>query len=99
MLFKNKEVAMLDTVRGPVIHIIDGDTFDITVTYTGKNNKYDYNDQERIRIANIDEPELNTPSGQRSKDELEQKLKGREVRCYIHSRDEYKRLVSDVKVL
>jgi endonuclease YncB( thermonuclease family) len=90
---------MADTIRGPVIEIIDGDTFDMKVTHTGKDNKTSYKDQERIRIAAIDEPELRTPAGQRSKDKLEGKLKGKEVRCYVQARDDYGRLVAEVKVI
>jgi len=89
---------MTDTIRGPVIDIIDGDTFDMNVTHTGKNNKRDYKDKERIRIAEIDAPELRAPGGQRSKDLLERKLKGKEVRCYIQARDDYGRIVAKVEI-
>ena len=90
---------MTDTIRGPVISIVDGDTFDMKVTHVGKNNEYEYNDIERIRIADIDEPELRIPAGQRSKEILERKLKGKEVRCYVQSRDIYGRIVANVKIL
>jgi len=90
---------MTDTIRGPVINIVDGDTFDMKVTYVGKNNKHEYNYEERIRIADIDEPELRTPAGKRSKNLLERKLKGKEVMCYVRARDSYGRIVADVKVL
>lgn len=90
---------MADTIRGPVTNIVDGDTFDMKVTHVGKENKYQYKDNERIRIADIDEPELYEPSGKCSKDRLERKLKGREVRCYLQTRDSYDRVVADVKVL
>ena len=89
----------MDTIRGNVTKIIDGDTFDMNVTHTGKENEYDYNDDERIRIAGIDAPELNTSSGQRSKKDLENKLSNAEVRVYIKSRDNYSRIVGDVKIL
>jgi len=52
-----KEEHMADTIRGPVINIVDGDTFDMRVTHTGRNNQYQYNNEERIRIANIDAPD------------------------------------------
>lgn len=90
---------MVDTIRGLVIEIIDGDTFDMNVTHTGNDNKNDYNNKERIRIAGIDAPELRSPRGQRSKDLLERKLKGKEVRCYVQARDTYGRVVAEVKVL
>jgi len=40
---------MADTIRGLVTNIVDGDTFDMKVTHVGKNNKYEYNDEERVR--------------------------------------------------
>ena len=90
---------MADTIRGPVTSIVDGDTFDMKVSHVGRSNENKYNDNERIRIADIDEPELNTPDGKRSKDKLEKKLKGKEVRCYIQARDSYARIVANVKIL
>lgn len=90
---------MTDTIRGPVIEIIDGDTFDMKVTHTGKDNKEDFNDKERIRIANIDAPELRSPVGQRSKDSLERKLKGKEVRCYVKAKDTYGRILAEVRII
>lgn len=88
---------MYDIVRGPVQDVIDGDTFDISVTHTGKNNKYTYNDTERIRIVGINAPELNTPGGLRAKADLKAKISGKEVRCRVHARDSYQRLVGDVE--
>jgi len=88
---------MYDTVRGPVLDVIDGDTFDISVTHRGKNNKYKYSDTERIRIVDINTPELNTPAGLRAKTELKAKISGKEVRCHVHTRDSYQRLVGDVE--
>lgn len=90
---------MTDTIRGTVTAVVDGDTFDMKVTYTGKENKVNYNNQERIRIAEIDAPELNTAAGKRSKEALEGKLKGKEVRCYVQARDTYGRVVAKVTIL
>ena len=90
---------MPDVIQGPVINIVDGDTFDMKVTHVGENNKYEYNYKERIRIADIDAPELRAPGGKRSKDLLERKLKGKVVRCYVQTRDSYGRIVAEVKVL
>ncbi len=88
---------MYDTVRGPVSDVIDGDTFDISITHKGKKNKYEYSDTERIRIVGIDTPELNTSAGLRAKTDLEAKILGKEIRCHVHSRDSYRRLVGDVE--
>ena len=90
---------MAGTIRGPVTSIVDGDTFDMKVSHVGKSNENKYNDNERIRIADIDKPELNTPAGKRSKEKLERKLKGKEVRCYVQARDSYGRIVAKVNIL
>lgn len=90
---------MTDTIRGPVTAVIDGDTFDMNVTHEGTENGNKYGDHERIRIASIDAPELNTMAGKRSKETLERKLKGKEVRCHVKARDTYHRVVADVRVL
>lgn len=90
---------MADVIQGPVTQVVDGDTFDTTVTHVGTHNKIKYNDSERIRIASIDAPELNTPAGKRSKDALERKLKGKRVSCTVQARDTYSRIVADVKLI
>lgn len=87
---------MTDTVRGPVTEVIDGDTFDMKVTHIGKNNLNKYKNNERIRIAEIDAPELPSKSGQRAKTELEKAIGGKQVRCHVQARDNYGRLVCDV---
>jgi len=90
---------MADTIRGPVTNVIDGDTFDMNVTHVGNNNRFKYNDNERIRIAGGNAPELNTPSGLQAKQTLNNRLIGKEVRCTVQSRDTYGRIVANVTVL
>jgi len=90
---------MADTIRGPVTKVVDGDTFDMKVTHTGKDNQYDYSNSERIRIANFDAAELGSFGGYRDKAKLQKAILGKEVRCYVQSRDSYHRVVAEVKVL
>lgn len=90
---------MADTIRGSVSKVIDGDTFDMNVTHTGKDNQYDYSNSERIRIANIDAAELGSFGGYRDKTKLEKTILGKEVRCSIQARDTYHRVVADVKII
>jgi len=90
---------MADTIRGPVTKVIDGDTFDMKVTHVGKKNEYEYGDIERIRIAEIDAPELNSIKGKRAKEELEKAILGKVVRCYIQSRDSFNRIVAKVELV
>jgi len=52
-----KELAMkkkLDIIKGIVTNIIDGNSFDMRVTYTNENNMHTYANNERIRIQEID---------------------------------------------
>ena len=90
---------MTDTVRGPVVQIVDGDTFYMKVTHLGKRNEYPYQDREKIRIDGIDADEWWTDEGKRSKDSLRNKLMGKTIRCYVQARDTYGRLVCRVKIL
>jgi endonuclease YncB( thermonuclease family) len=89
----------MDTIRGKVTNVIDGDTFDMTVTHHGSNNKIKYNNSERIRISSIDAPELNTAQGKRDKIKLENKILNKEVRIYIEARDTYQRIVGKVELI
>lgn len=84
---------MADVLWGTVTNIVDGDTFDLHVTHCGQMKKLQYGNQERIRIAGTDAPELGSRSGLNAKLHLERVLKGRRVRCDIQARDKYGRLV------
>ena len=90
---------MADIVEGPVTSVVDGDTFDMRVTHIGTKNKIKYNDVERIRIAGIDAPELDTVAGKHSKEALQKKFSGKTVRCTVQARDTYHRLVADVSII
>jgi endonuclease YncB( thermonuclease family) len=90
---------MADTIRGPVTRVIDGDTFEMTVTHVGKNNKEEYNDNETVRLAGVNAPELGTQAGEAAKDKLQRQLSGKEVRCAVQARDTYGRVVADVTIL
>ena len=71
----------------------------MTVNHIETNNKNKYKKPERIRIASIDAPELNTPAAKRSKDALEKKLKGKNLSYSLQTRDTYGRVVADVKLM
>ena len=90
---------MVDTIRGPVVEIIDGDTFKLRVTHVGRNNKNEYDNLEIVRIADLDAPEMNTPEGIRAKEALKRKLEGKQVRCHVQARDKYGRVIADYEIL
>lgn len=87
---------MADVIWGDVVNVVDGDTFDVNVTHPARANKMTYNNQERIRIAGIDAPEIPSASGLRAKHHVEKHLLGKHVKLTIQSRDTYGRLVCDV---
>ncbi len=89
----------MDVIQGLTINVIDGDTFDMNVTHVGTQNRFQYNITERIRIAEIDAPELKSLLGLRSKNILHQKLHRKVVKCFIQARDEYGRIVAKVQIL
>lgn len=91
---------MADIIEGPVTRVIDGDTFEMRVTHVGESNEYDdYNQYERIRIADTDAPELGTLQGSIARSQLQRALQGKIVRCTVLTRDCYRRIIANVKVL
>ncbi len=89
---------MADIIWGDVTNIVDGDTFDVHVTHHSKDNKISYDNQERIRIAGIDTPEIPSASGLRAKHHLERHLLNKHVKLIIQARDVYRRLVCAVSL-
>ena len=89
---------MSDTIRGKVLSIADGDTFDMTVTHVGKSNEYEYGNTEIIRTADST-PEIDTEAGKKAKEALEKKLNGKEVRVTVSTRDKFDRIVGTYEIL
>ena len=90
---------MADTIRGAVTNVIDDATFDMKVTQHGINNQYEYKDSERIRITNIYIADLLSLEGPRDKQNLEKAILGKEVKCFVQSRDKSDRVVAQVTIL
>ncbi len=89
----------MDTIRGKVANVVDGDTFDMSVTHYGSDNEFKYNNIERIRVSGIDTPEINTVQGKRDKNKLESMILNREVRVYVDARDTYGRVVGHIRLI
>ncbi len=87
----------MDVVTGWPTEVIDGDTFDVQIGWRRWNNIYGYAPNERVRIRSIDAPELPSTAGIRARWDLVQRLNGKYVELYIHSRDTFGRLVADVR--
>ena len=80
---------MLDTAIGPIIRIIDGNSFQMQVTHIGRHNVYAYGNFETVYIAPNPNAKNSTP--------LSIALIGRRVKCQVRYRDNYNRLFSDVE--
>jgi endonuclease YncB( thermonuclease family) len=87
---------MADRISGLVTSVVDGDTFDVKVTWRSQYNQNNYGDSERVRINKIDAPELTNPGGLSAKEKLARRIDGKIVNLTIYSRDVYGRIVSDV---
>jgi trimethylamine:corrinoid methyltransferase-like protein len=90
-----REDEMQDSVRGVVTNILGRDTFEMQIIDTGIFNENKYNNPECIRIAGINDPEL-YPG--RHAGEME-KLKNREVRCFIMAIDSNGAVVAVVQCI
>jgi hypothetical protein len=90
---------MTDTIRGRVIKIVDGGSFDIEVRYVGINNLRNYRRMERVQLANIDVSELDPMAWLSRRSALAARLSGREVRCFVHERDTREQVVATVAIV
>ncbi len=78
-----------NTIRGRVVKIVDGDTFDLLTS----------NDSiVRIRLQGIDCPERRQDYYQKAKDYLGDLIFGKEVACTCLKTDRNKRIIGDVYV-
>lgn len=77
---------MGDGIGGPVIGCLSGSAFEMAVTHFRKDNKEEYGKTERIVIAKVDNPD-NPQYQEKTKNELEQALKGKFVTCNVQFRD------------
>ncbi len=73
-------------VRGRVSSVTDGDTLKVTLGST----------LVRVRLAEIDSPEMRQPGGVESKKALSRKVLGRQVRVLSEGYDRYGRLLAHI---
>lgn len=90
-------MRMEDWIEGPVLRVIDGDTFEMQVAVVGAGNDYPYKLVELIRLSQS-APPPGTEAGEEAKRRLEAHVGGKNVRCYVKSRDPQGYLLSDVTV-
>lgn len=86
---------MTDRIAGYVISVINGNTFVLNLTQHDLKNKEQYQNKERVRIANFPLG-LEGLSSEQAKKALELTLVDRTVVCDVQSRDSNGELVCDV---
>ena len=74
-----------------VVRVIDGDTFKVAPAWSTGGKAGD-----RVRIANLDAPELPSVAGFGAKHRLEALLYGQIVNLYAQTVNDYGRLVAEV---
>jgi len=87
--------AALDETYGVVANVIDGDTFDVTIQ---KADSRIVSGMERVRLADVNSPELNSPQGSEARDFTYAVLMNKRVYLDIDDlsasgRDKYGRLI------
>jgi len=90
--------ATPDEASGVVTNVVDGDTFDIRIEKTDPRVIYEI---ERVRLADVDSPEMNTPEGPPAKVYTTETLLNKRVWLDIDNksgdgRDPYNRLLAVV---
>jgi len=91
-------LAAPDEAGGTVTNVVDGDTFDIRIEKTDPRIIYEI---ERVRLADVDSPEMSTPEGPPAKVFATDTLLGKKVWLDIDDksrdgRDPYGRLIAVV---
>ena len=87
-----------DWIQGQVLRVLTGDTFELQVTMVGRSNDFPYDTRECIHIDS-GAPPFEAYSGEESKDQLQEWLLGKTVRCYVHARDVQGELRCEVEIV
>lgn len=74
-------------VNGKVIHVVDGDTFDVLDSQ---------HETFRIRVSCMDTPEKGQPFYRRAKDALADLIHGKQVTVEAYKHDRYGRLIGEL---
>jgi micrococcal nuclease len=77
-----------DSLTGKVVKVTDGDTITVLVEQR----------QVKVRLSEIDAPEIKQDFGRKSKNALAGLVFGKEVRVIAHGNDRYGRTIGDVFV-
>lgn len=86
----------MDRIWGRAVAVIDGDTFELAVSFRDRRNRYWYRRHERVRIKGRDAPERGTRAAARATRALAMRLDRTRLRVDVLARDVYGRLIAQV---
>lgn len=84
---KRRSSQKPSSTRRKVKRVIDGDTFELHRPLQGT---------KRVRIANMNAPEVGRPGSKIATDKLRRKIEGKHVTIKPVAKDKYGRIVADV---
>ncbi len=87
-----------DWIQGPILRVFTSDSFEMQLTRVGQHNDFPYNACERIRIHSTSPPFI-TLTAETTKAQLEERLLGQSVRCYVLARDPQEVLLCEVTLV
>ncbi len=95
VFFPSLALAVVDEAYGIVTNVVDGDTFDVTIEKADARVAYSV---ERVRLADVDSPEMDSDSGPAARDFTYAVLMKKRVYLDIddlsaNGRDSYGRLI------
>ena len=95
VFFPSLALAVVDEAYGIVTNVVDGDTFDVTIEKADARVAYSV---ERVRLADVDSPEMDSDSGPAARDFTYAVLMNKRVYLDIddlsaNGRDSYGRLI------
>ena len=95
VFFPSFALAVVDEAYGIVTNVVDGDTFDVTIEKADARVAYSV---ERVRLADVDSPEMDSDSGPAARDFTYAVLMNKRVYLDIddlsaNGRDSYGRLI------
>ena len=89
----------MDTLKGTVTRVIDGDSFIVRIDWKGLRNRFAYKDNERVRLYGRNAPDLGAPGGYDAYETLRDLIETRRIHLDVISRDTYGRLVASFSLL
>ncbi len=88
-----------DFIIGNVTDVVDGETIRMTVDRTGGKKSSRYKDQEKIKIKKLRLTDIAWMTGVFTRSQIEKMLKGKQILCFVRSRDPGGNIIADIQLV